>query len=67
MKLLPIAIVITVVVALLLSGPAAIGATQWFVFKTLFFVEFLFAFGKSELRSTILAYDDLVRHILMPP
>ena len=48
MKLLPIAIVITVVVALLLSGPAAIGATQWFVFKTLFFVEFLFASVKAN-------------------
>jgi len=43
-----VATIIVIAVELLLLGFAAIGATLGFIGETLFFVEFLFAFGKDE-------------------
>jgi hypothetical protein len=53
---------VVVGIALGLAGSAAFRATLGLVLEAFFLVEVLFAFGKDELRSTILAGQCLVSH-----
>jgi hypothetical protein len=54
------------VVSLLFSCPSAIRASLRFVFKALFLVESLLAFGKSKICVAILASNYLICHIYIP-
>jgi hypothetical protein len=52
----------TAIVALLLAGSAALGATLGLIFKALFLVERLLAFGEQEFAVAIFACQYFVCH-----
>ena len=64
---LPAVVVVTLVVALLLSGSAAIRATEGLIGEALFSIESLFAFAEDKFNSAIFAIQCFVRHDGMPP